>query len=148
MAGILVTAVATNVQLSAATPLTVLQVLAPTNQRLVVSNISVWFEGISSVAEPVQVSVVRQTGDPAGTGITLVSRQAITETIQSSADHTATAEPTVDATLMEWRIHPQSGIPFVFPIGQEIHVPGGGRLGIKITSATIVQVTAQLDYYE
>ena len=60
---------------------------------------------------------------------------AVSETIQSTALHTATAEPTTGDILDIAEVHPQSGYEVKYPIGQELIIPGGSRVGIICTNA-------------
>ncbi len=148
MAGINGSIIGADVSLAAATAKTVLQLTAPTNQRLVIQAISVWFEGVSSVETPVKIRIGRNTTVGTFTPVTPINRGVGTETLQATAAKNASAEPTYGDILSEWRIHPQSGMPYVFPIGQELIIPGGGRLGIECTAVAIVECTAQIDYEE
>ena len=114
MAGILVhiPVPTAGVALSAGVAKTVFQVVAATNHRILVKAIKVSFAGTSTTDTPVTVRVLRQT----------------------TAQHTATAEPTAGDVLDVYKIHPQSGVFEYLPIGEDIVVKGGGRLGIEATA--------------
>jgi hypothetical protein len=77
-----------------------------------------------------------------------VSRDGHTETIQTTASHTATAEPTAGDVLDAIEVHPQSGYEKIFPLGDEIIVPGGGRVGIECTAPAGVNVRAKIAFEE
>lgn len=125
---------------------TLIQLLAPTNQRLKVKEISISFNGTSNTATPILVEVVRQTG--AGTMSALTLRKADpddTETIQTTAQQNATVEPTDsgDVPMAEY-VHPQTGFLWQAPFGGEIIVPGGGRLGIRVTAGASVSANVRI----
>lgn len=136
------------IALSAATAKTVLQITAPTNQRVRVKEWGVFFDGVSTTGEPVQVRVLRQTTAGTMSSATPVARDGHTETVQTTASHTATAEPTAGNVLDVVEVHPQSGYEKIFPLGDEIIVPGGGRLGIECTAPAGVNVRAKIAFEE
>lgn len=148
MAGI--NAVAQSPEISSGTAKkTLLQITAPTNQRLKIREISVAFKGTSNTAAPVLVEVARQS--TAGTMTSLTPQKwnpADDETLQGTAQHTATAEPTETAVIMREEVHPQGAYTWQAPFGGEIIVPGGGRLGIAVTAAADVSSLARLVYEE
>lgn len=148
MAGILVGATTAEIALTAATAKTVLQVVAPANQRLELKRWGVFFDGTSPTNEPVQVRLLRQTTAGTMTALTPVMLAAGSETVQSTAQHTATAEPTAGNTLDVAEVHPQSGYEVVIPFDQAIEVPGGGRLAIECTAPAAVNVRAKMMWIE
>jgi len=125
------------VALSAAVAKTVLQILAPTNQRVRILAFGIFFDGSVPNAEPVVVKLVRQT--TAGSGmatVTMVKTGPVagSETLQTQGFHTATSEPTTTDILDIFEIHPQAGVEKLFPLGREIVIAGGTRLGLVVTS--------------
>lgn len=139
MAAVIFSANTAEVALSAATAKTVLQVTAPTNQRVKVLRVGIFFDGTSPTAEPVQVRVLRQTTAGTMTSLTPVKTDgSLSETIQSTAQHTASAEPTAGNVLEALEIHPQGGREIIYPFGQEPIIQGGGRLGIELTAPAVV----------
>jgi len=114
---------------------TLVQVVAPTNQRVAILGWGIYFDATSVTAEPIQVELLRQT--TAGTMSSLTPRKVDSDVgtaIQSTAQHTSTAEPTAGDILQSLEVHPQSGYECVFPLGQEFVVPGGGRVGLRVTA--------------
>jgi len=103
---------------------------------------AVFFDGISSVAEPVVVELIRQTS--AGTMTSFTPEKvdpARAETIQTVCQHTATVEPTGTTSVpVRIEVPPQSGYEKLFPFGQEIIIPGAGRLGLRCTAPAGVNV--------
>lgn len=137
MAGIIWAYTSPEIALVAATEKTVAQIIAATNTRVKVLKWGIFFDGISPTAEPCQVRVLRQTSAIGGspTAVTLVAVNVITETIQTTSAYSAGgAEPSAGAVLDVKEIHPQSGYEIIFPLNQEIIVPGAGRLGIAVTA--------------
>ena len=132
------------VALVAATAKTVLQILAPTNQRIAVRGWGVSFDGVSGSAEPVVVEVLRQTTAGTMTSGTSASEDGLgSETIQTTVTKAATAEPTAGTIIRQENIHPQTGVEFRFAPDEELIVPGGGRLGIRCTAPAGVNVLAR-----
>jgi hypothetical protein len=128
---------------------TLLQIVAPANQRLAVKGYAVSFDGIAGDAEPVVVDVLRQTTAGTMSALTPAKDDGLgTETIQSTAQHTATAEPTAGSILRSDNIHPQTGVEFRFAFDEELLVPGGGRLGLRVTAAANVNAFARFLYEE
>jgi hypothetical protein len=133
--------VTAEVALVAATAKTVLQILAATNQAVKVLGWGVYFDGTSSTGEPVVVELIRQT--TAGTMSALTAEKidpGRAETIQTTCTHTATAEPSTTTAMTRIEVHPQSAYEKLFPFGQEIIVPGAGRLGLRCTAPAGVNV--------
>jgi hypothetical protein len=139
----------TEVALSAATTMTVLQLVAPSNHRLKVLGWGVFFDGVSVTGAPVEVTLVRQT--TAGTMSALTPQKiddSLAETLQATAQHTATVEPTGTIVVDSVEVHPQSGYEIRYPLGQEVKIGGGDRLGMVCTAPGAVNVRAKMIYEE
>ncbi len=132
------------IALSAATAKTVLHILAPANQRLKVLGIGVFFDGVNVIGQPVEIRLLRQTD--AGTMSSATPRKIDTysETIQSTATKTATAEPSAGDVLDVFEVHPQNGYEKIYPLGLEPRVAGGGRIGLECKAPEAVNVRAKL----
>lgn len=136
MAGLIGRITTPQIALVAATAKTVLQIVAAANHRVKVQRVSVSFEGTSTTDAPVQVDIYRQT--TAGTGGTannpVKDNDADDETLQTTAlRNIVTAEPTSTDLLESKFCHPQGRIdlgPFT--------IPGGGRIGVKLTAPNVV----------
>ena len=149
MAGLIGIAGTPEVALSAATVRTVVQLIAPANQRLIIKRWSVSFDGVSSTAEPVWVRLLRQTSAGTMSALTIVKNVAYPETLLATAQHTSTVSPTSGDVLQRVEVHPQGGgYEMVYPAGQEVQMSGGTRLGIECTAAAAVNVTATIVYEE
>ena len=73
---------------------------------------------------------------------------SVGETIQSSAQHTASAEPTAGNVLDVVECHPQQGYETKYPLGQEPIIATAGRIGIECTAPSGVNVRAKIFFEE
>jgi hypothetical protein len=138
MAGVLFRGNTGQVACTASTAKTVLQVVAASNHRIHVS-FTVTFEGVSATDAPAQVRILKQTTAGTSSALTLVKDcDTDDETLQTTAIHTATVEPTASDVKETQFVHPQSGRTF-----GPFRVPGGQRLGVEVTvSANVDCVVA------
>lgn len=125
---------------------TLIQLLAATNQRVKVGEVSISFNGTSNTNAPILCEVLKQTS--AGTltnTTTLVKENAGDgETIQTVGKDTATAEPTDSAAVLTQEyVHPQTGFLWQAPFGGEHVIIGAGRLGLRVTAANSVTASAR-----
>lgn len=136
-----------------ANTLTVMQIAAPTNQRLRITALEMSFDGTNSANTPAAVSLERQTGgtftntavlpkktnDPSGTG----------ETIQASTKNTQSVAPTSGDVMRQFYVPVFGGLViYPFAPGQEVMVPGGTILGVKVTTTALVNCFGGLCYEE
>lgn len=130
---------------------TMLQIKAPTNQRLTVHAISISFEGEVTTDAPILVDIVRQSD--AGTGGDAVTPypidQAVDETLQATGlEDIDGGDPTdVNDVLSEY-VHPQGGYTWHAHILEPIVVVGGGRLAICTTAADLNNCVCRFEYEE
>jgi len=130
---------------------TMLQIKAPTNQRLVVTGVSVSFEGTANTDEPVLVQVVRQSD--AGTGGDAVTPYPIDEGVDETLQATGLedidgGDPTETNLLWSELVHPQGGYTWFAPMRKPIDVKGGGRLAIDMHANDAVNCVCRFDYEE
>lgn len=126
---------------------TLLQLTAPTNQKVAIKEISISFDGVSNTATPILVEVVRQTSAGTITNTTTLRKidPDMQETIQTACKDTATAEPTDSGDVpMQELVHPQTGFLWQAPFGGELMINGGGRLGIRVTAGTSVNASVRV----
>lgn len=110
------------------TAATKLQLVAAANHRVKVPRISASFEGVVVTDSPILVSIYRQTD--AGTASALTTKKdnsGDSETLQTTAQHTATVEPTTTDLLDSKLVHPQGRADF-----GPFTIPGGGRIGVVV----------------
>lgn len=140
MAGLVFDVSTAAVALTAATAKTVVQIVAAANHKVRIASWKATFDGASPTATPVAYRILRQT--TAGTMSALTPRKASSdgETIQTTAQHTATAEPTAGDVLEEGYIHPQTGQGEVSSFAFENWIAGGGRVGWEFTAPSGVNV--------
>lgn len=148
MAGILATAQTPEITTGTG-KITLLQLVAPANQRLRVKEISVSFKGVVNTDAPILVQVLRQT--TAGT-MTALTPQKMNEndgeTLQATAQHTASSEPTGSTEVMGEEVHPQGGFLWQAPFGGELIVKGGNRVGIAVTAGASTSAKARMIFEE
>lgn len=132
------------VALSGGTAKTVLQIVAPSNQALMLKGLQCTFDGTSSTATPGLIQLVRQS--TAGTMSSATPKKCPRadegETLQSTAQYNATVEPTAGDVDRMWHVHPQLGFIYEFPFGDYYKIGGGTRVGIKPNFAAAVNVMA------
>jgi hypothetical protein len=139
------------VALAAATAKTVLQLLttAGTNKPTVeLTELIVSFNGTSSIAQPVEVQLVRQTTAGTGTAATPVLVKGKSDTILTTGAYNFSAEPTAGDILEVFFVHPQGGFPKIYPLNMEVDVAADTRIGIVCKAPAIVNVHATLKYRE
>lgn len=142
-------AVTAEIALAAATAKTVLQLVAAANHRVKVLGFHIAFDGVSTTAEPVQIRIVRQTTAGTMTALTPVKRDdSIADTLLTTAQHTATVEPTIGDILEGRECHPQQGWEVWYPQGAEIIIGGGDRLGWEVTAPAVVNCRASAIFEE
>ena len=142
-------AITAEVALSAATAKTTIQIIAPANHRVIVQGWSVFFDGTSVNAEPVIVELMFQTDAGTMSALTPVKTDgSMPETLQVTAQHTATVEPSAGDVIERKNIHPQAGYEKIFPLGQEPKLGGGDRMAIRCTAPANVNVTGEIVFEE
>jgi hypothetical protein len=136
---------------------TILQIASAASDKLVVTQISVTFDGVTASAVPVEVRLQRQTSAGTG-GAALATNYGINgyDPADGTASATAlkgpagtwTAEPTASSILDVYRVPPTSGIVVQYPLGQEPFVAVSSRIAIVVTSAATVNCTASIFWRE
>jgi hypothetical protein len=128
---------------------TILQLVAASNHRAVIEELSISFKGVVATDPPVLVEIVRQTTAGTMSALTPVKKVSTDdEALQTTAQHTATAEPTTSDVLKRWEIHPQTGLIWQARPGDEIVIPGGGRVAVRVTTTVTQTVTVGADFEE
>lgn len=131
---------------------TLLQYLAPPNQRVRTQEWDISFQGTSNTAAPILVEIVRQTS--AGTGLNAAvlvkENNSDQETLQSTGIYgilttVNTGEPT-DASVVPFAefVHPQQGYAWRATVGKELNAQGGTRVGLRVTAAASVPVAGRM----
>lgn len=153
MAGILVRANSGEVSLTAATAKTAIQLLAATNHRIKIKGIGIYFKGTVVTDTPVKFRILRQTS--AGTMSTGSSGTHYSknndddaETIQTTTYYAASSEPSAGDVLDFGEVHPQNGMRWFYPPGDEIIVKTAGRIGVELTAAQAQTAVVTIDFEE
>jgi len=138
--------------LSAATVTTVLQIIAPSTNKVKVGMverggvkvpITFSFNGVSPTDQPVRVRILRQTAAIGGTPTTVtpVKHKAGEDgTIQTTAKKKAAsgdAEPTAGDVYLDDYFHPQGRHSIV----KQFEIEQGDRLGFEFTAPNAVSVS-------
>lgn len=125
---------------------TILQITAPANQRVKIQGFSITLAGTTPL--DLIVRVLRQT--TSGTGNTTVTPVKLdptgSETIQTTVATNFSAEPTAGNVLEYKRL--QGSFEKMYLFGQELIVPGGGRVGIEVTCTINATVAAEFRFEE
>lgn len=128
---------------------TLIQLVAAANHAIQVVELGIGFHGTNNTHEPILVELVRQTDAGTMSALTPVAGDdAVDETLDTSAQHTATAEPTGTDVLRAWTVHPQTGLVYQAHDLAPIVVPASGRLGLRVTAANAVNADAYLVFVE
>jgi hypothetical protein len=135
--------------LVAATAQTLLQVVAPAQQRLALLSCSVSFSGVLPTAEPVLVEILEAADiGTSSAGTPRKDEPSLAETIQGTCRRAFTGEPTTPVVKRQYFVHPQTGMERVYGPDEEIVVQGGGRLGIRATAPAGVDCVASMTVEE
>lgn len=146
MAGLLLVANGGSQAIAANTAETVLQLTAASNHRIKILGYSITVAGTTPI--DLTVRVVRQsTAGTSGTSVTPIKLDpGADETIQTASATNFSAEPTATDVLEYKRL--QGSFEKIFPLGQEIIIAGGGRIGIEATSTSSATVAAEFRFEE
>lgn len=137
------------VALAAATVKTVVQVVAAANHAIKIRSFNVSFDGIDNTDEPVTVVLMRQTTAGTMSALTPVKNDdSCGDTLDTTAQHTATAEPTSGDVLYTITVHPQTSRNFVFDPDLCPIVGAGDRVGLVCTAPDAVNVDAGIVFEE
>lgn len=126
--------------------ITLVQVKAPTNQRVKVKGFSFSFDGTSNTATPITCGVERQSSQGSTSSLTPKKLDdSMPESIQSTCFQDAgSAQPTAGDLVRQQKVHPQGGWEEIFAKGDEITIPGGERLGFFVTAAAGVNAVVEV----
>ncbi len=146
MAGVRFRAV--SAQISTGTSVkTLVQIVAASNHRTLVDEIHIAFEGTTSTDAPIFVRILKQTTAGTMSSLTLVKKCAgDDETLQTTALHTATVEPTAGDVYFSTFVHPQGGrLSLVLPREKAFQIVGGQRLGVEVTASAAVDALVTIE---
>jgi hypothetical protein len=97
--------------------------------------------GTSNAVAPIEIQIGRISADGTFTsGSSMPDEEELSDTFQTNVGINASAEPTFSDFLRTLTVHPQSGLEYLAPLGQEITINGGGMLGFVATASFGVNV--------
>lgn len=128
---------------------TLIQLVAAANHGIDVSEVGISFHGLNNSHEPITVDLLRQTDAGTMTALTVVkANDSDADTLDTTAQHTATAEPTAGDVLRTWAVHPQTGLIYQPSDEGPIHVGAGDRVGLRVNAANGVDADAYIGFKE
>lgn len=124
--------------LVANTAKSILQIKAPTNQRVIIRTLRIMGKQPAGGTDtPMKVRLTRSTANFGTFTSATPSKNDPNdgETIQTTCGANASVEPTspTDGGLW-WEVQPQNGVIEPLPLGQEIKIPGGQSVQFEVTS--------------
>lgn len=136
-----------------ANTLTVMQIVAPTNQRVRVLGYEYGFDGTNSANAPGTLVVERQTGGTFTNSAVAPKKVnepgGVSETLQTSTKNTMTVAPTSGDVIHTFPIPVFGGLVlYPLPPGQEDMIPGGSILGLKVTTSAQVNFIGGVRFEE
>jgi hypothetical protein len=128
---------------------TLVQLIAAANHAIDISEVIIGFHGTTNAHEPIKVELVRQTDAGTMSSLTLVKGDdSVGDTLDTTAQHTATAEPTTTDVLRTWTVHPQTSMAYPFPEDTRPVVGAGDRVGLRVTAANDVNSDSTIVFAE
>lgn len=128
---------------------TLLQLVAPTNIRVVIVGYGIGGTGTSNTETPGVVNVQRQTSAGTSSAQTpLQTQDTITEALQSTGRDLFTVEPSLGDLLRRHTIHPQAALDLRDSFSREIIIGSAGRVGISVDYAQAQTVEAYMEFEE
>jgi hypothetical protein len=154
MAGLKLSVTSGEVALVAATAKTLLQIKAPTNQRVLVKGLKVMGKSAAGGTDtPVKIRVTSSSANFGTAGATPTPGKrnpSNGETPQSTVGSNFSAEPTspTDRGVL-YEVSPQSGVIEPFPFDNPYEIPGGQSLQVEATAPVgTPTIAVTLDYEE
>lgn len=136
--------VGASVALVAATPKTVLGVIAPAQFGIDARALKISFDGVTSTDAPVLVELVVYTADGTGTAGTIAQSSGRSITTGFTSKYNYTVEPTGGTVLERYRVTPIGGT-VLLDLGDDIDTNVSTVLGVRCTAPTsAVNVDATL----
>lgn len=129
---------------------TLLQLIAASNHRAVVTGFGISFAGTTANDGRILVELLFQTSAGTMSAQTPVKRNpADDETLQTTGQKNATVEPTDSSAIVrQYYIDPEWGYTEFVPELDDITIPGGSRLGLRVTAGASVNAVAWIDFVE
>ncbi len=128
------------VALVASTPLTVLQGVAATNTRALIKSLDISSNGITPTDPGILIDILVQSSAGTMSALTPVkTTSSDSETLQTTAQKTATGEPAAGTILRSFYYNEQTWVPIFFD--PPLPIVGGTRIGVRATPGTLTAAT-------
>lgn len=128
---------------------TLVQLIAAANHAIVLTKFHCGFHGTSNTAEPILVQIVRQSDAGTMSSLTPVKADdSVADTLDTTAQHTATVEPTTGDVLHSVTVHPQTGYTECSGELTELICGAGDRIALRVTAAADVNADVTLHFEE
>jgi hypothetical protein len=124
---------------------TVASLTTPANQRTAIRGFSVAFDGVSSTAGCAEVQLVIHSSSGTFSAATLSKDvRGTTETLNTSGNFNASAEPSVTTILRSYNVNAMTGYERAFAQDEEIELAGGDRFGLQVRASSAVNAHAMI----
>lgn len=143
------TGIGTPIALAAATAKTIIEVAAGAAACADIVQASVSFDA-STAAAGIKVELVRYTTTGTGTAYTPTRYNAAAQMMASvcTAKTNDTVEPGTPTVLEAWYVPNTAGQFWQLPLGREVSLPPSTLIGLRVTSAAIVNCSGNLLFEE
>lgn len=143
------TGIATPIALAAATAKTVIEIAAPATATARVVQAGITFDAASAAAG-IKVEMVRYATTGTGTAYTPLKYNGEGQARASlcTAKTNDTVEPGTPVPVEVWFVPNTGGQFWQLPLGRELYVPSSAIVGIRVTSAAVVNCAANLIFEE
>lgn len=128
---------------------TMIQLVAAANHAIRITEIGIAFHGTNNTHNPITVTLSRQTDAGTTTALTPVKADDSNgDTLDTTARHTATVEPTTTDVLRTWAVHPQTGLIDPLSDRAPIIVGAGDRVGLITDADNAVNADSYMAFEE
>lgn len=130
-------------------PKTLIQLVAAANHAVEIKEVGIGFHGVNNTHEPILVQLIRQsTAGTMSAATPVKADDSGGDTFDTTAQHTATAEPTGGDVLRSWTVHPQTSLIFQTHDEAPIIIGAGDRVGLVVTAANSVSSDSYICFVE
>ncbi|KLL11580.1 MULTISPECIES: hypothetical protein [Protofrankia] len=138
-------AVGAAVALAAATPKSILSVIAPSQFGVDLKKVRISFDGVTASAAPVLVEIVSFTTDGTGTAGTVNQIYGRTVTPGFTSKYNYSAEPTTPTVIDRYTLTPNGGLAiYDWPLGDSPDCAASSLIAVRCTAPAIVNANATL----
>jgi hypothetical protein len=119
------------------------------DRRVAIRGFSVAFDSVSSTAGCAEVQLVIHSSSGTYSAATLAKDvRGTTETLNTSGNFNASAEPSVTSILRSYNINAMTGYERAFAQDEEIELAGGDRFGLQVRASSAVNCHAMISAEE